>query len=250
MSSYSLYEYGTTNNPNTQPPPNYQTKPTKSPRTSRISPIVFCILQFIILILTILGVCLDQIRPNPFVQKYLIGCISFWSVKRKGENCITGKGYFASTSTVMSACKTRGGKVSVGGGMGIAAILLVFIGFVIGCGVMWTGVWSLRFLCVGANVFAFIFLCVAWAMVVDIYLNSDEPNPAPTMSSIAAVVGQVMEVDTSDICLSMKAIMEREKTDEVPPEYQVKIGYGSGFGLLVASWCLVLVNTIICLLPC
>ncbi|EPY15661.1 amastin-like surface protein [Angomonas deanei] len=249
MSSYSLYLYddAETDLPrvcSSAPAPVEEVSPKvvkKAPRQRRIAPVVFCVLQFVILLLCILGVCFDQIRPSEEIQKTVVGCFSYWGIKKPGENCITGKNDYFSTTTALSVCKTRESKIKAGGGCGLTAIVLIFASLLSGCAAVYTGDRVLLFVGVGLNVVAFIFLCVSWAVIAYMFHHADGLKPE-TVEKGMNWFFHGLDVNIELLCMAFKDLNQLD-------EGYTYVKYGSGFGLLLASWALLVINSVICLLP-
>ncbi|CAD2213019.1 amastin-like protein [Angomonas deanei] len=235
-SQYTGYQPAYGQQANT-PVPSYK----QSSDQPRVAPIVFCVLQFIALILSVLGVCFDQYKPHEVIQQDAFGCISLWSFKMPGENCITGKNFELSSEELFSVCKTRSQKVKAAGGLGIAGIILIFIALVVGGAAICTGVAALRFVCVGINVLAFIFLCVTWALVAYMFNNGEDLSNESLQSGLTPDELSLVQL----FCSSFKSF-----NDAFAGTGFTVIKYGSGFGLLIAAWGMVLINTIVVVLPC
>ncbi|EPY32640.1 amastin-like protein [Strigomonas culicis] len=198
---------------------------------TRISPIVYVVLESIVLLLIIFGTAFDQYRlksgyydndiSDQFESTFNNGkCVTLWGAK---QQCYSGGYSLDGTKEFWENCPARERHFRA-----VEVLSIVSVGLVALCVVM-----GFLFLCCCTCVRYFLFvmglislgtLCVTWVIVANCYSSAQD-----TEAVVAA------SADDTLTCDSMKS-----------QDYR----YGAGFGLLVAGCGLQFFNCIIILLPC
>ncbi|CAD2215701.1 amastin-like protein [Angomonas deanei] len=197
--------------------------------TCKVSTIIYCILQCLSLVFTVLGTAFGQYKLKSDTQNadgdmnwdgYVKDdyCVTLWGAKDK---CYSGGYSKASTKDFYKGCPNRQKRFRAAEVLSIISIVLIALAAIFGF-ISLCCCSCLRVVCLILGIITVGTLCVVWAMVADSFNNKHDDF------NIAAVV------DANSYCGKLQPIYN----------------YDAGFALLIVGWALQFINCIIVMLPC
>lgn len=128
---------------------------------------IFCILQFAVVVLLIVGTPIDQFRSKDLDIFSDTACVTLWGWKKK---CFSTT-YDIRPADLYVGCGNRLTRVRVAEACSIIAIGLMLISFILGLILMCCCA-CFKFLCAILNILGSIAALVTWSLMVQTYYNS------------------------------------------------------------------------------
>nr|ACS87804.1 d-amastin [Angomonas deanei] len=195
----------------------------------RVGLIIYCIVQFIAFLFTLVGTPIDQFRLNKDDMFSNSPCLTIWGWKTK---CISAT-WNLRTNTLWQNCEDRRDRFRASEGLAIAAIVLSLLATIFGF-VMLCCCRCLRWLNLVLNLLATGCGCAVSALMIDAYYNRHDST-------------SVTELLQNITCGPLKenALIKGEVGTGV-----THFKYGAGFALYIVGWGLCFINIIFLMLPC
>lgn len=196
----------------------------------RVGLVIYCIVQFIAFLFTLVGTPIDQFRLSKDEMFSNSPCLTIWGWKNK---CISAT-WDTRTDSLWSSCTDRRNRFRAAEGLSIAAIALSLIACIFGF-IMLCCCRCLRWLNLFLNLLATGAGCAVTALMIDAFYNRHDEYTAAE-----ALVGNIT-------CGALR------KDATISGEVGIGIAhfkYGAGFALYIVGWGLCFVNILFLMLPC